>query len=101
MANTQMSKRLTMMVWAALMVVLQLTSTTAQDGPAEFSSAPCSSLALGPSEDVSHLERTYLFQGSVHALVPTILAWLASLDPLWPHAELYPPYRQRAYPVAA
>jgi hypothetical protein len=36
----------------------------AQNGPAEFSSAPCSSLALGPTEEISHLQRIYLFKGT-------------------------------------
>jgi hypothetical protein len=36
-----------------------------QNGPTEFSSAPCSSLALGPSEAVTHVQRIYLFKGRV------------------------------------
>jgi hypothetical protein len=36
----------------------------AQDGPVEFSSLPCSSLALGPTEEVSHLQRIYAFKGT-------------------------------------
>jgi hypothetical protein len=36
----------------------------AQNGPAEFSSAPCSSLALGPGDEISHLQRIYLFKGT-------------------------------------
>jgi hypothetical protein len=37
----------------------------AQNGPAEFSSAPCSSLAIGPSEEISHVQRIYLFKGKI------------------------------------
>jgi hypothetical protein len=32
----------------------------AQEGPSEWSSAPCSTLALGPGEEVSHLQRIFL-----------------------------------------
>ena len=39
--------------------------SAAQDGPVEFTSAPCSTLALGPGDDISHLVRIYLFQGAV------------------------------------
>ena len=48
----------------ALFVCALAQSGFAQDGPTEFSSAPCSSLALGPTEDVVHLRRTYLLQGA-------------------------------------
>jgi hypothetical protein len=37
----------------------------AQNGPAEFSSAPCSSLAIGPSEEISHVQRIYLLKGKI------------------------------------
>ncbi len=43
---------------------LAADSAIAQDGPAEFTSAPCSSLALGPGDEISHLERIYLFKGA-------------------------------------
>ncbi len=46
-------------------LALQSAAAAAQDGPVEFTSAPCSSLALGPTEEVSHLERIYLSQGTV------------------------------------
>jgi hypothetical protein len=36
----------------------------AQDGPVEFSSLPCSSLALGPTDEVSHVQRIYAFKGT-------------------------------------
>jgi hypothetical protein len=36
----------------------------AQNGPAEFSSAPCSTVALGPTDEISHLQRIYLFKGT-------------------------------------
>jgi len=34
--------------------------TNAQEGRSEWSSAPCSSVALGPGEEVSHLQRVFL-----------------------------------------
>lgn len=36
----------------------------AQQGPAEFSSLPCASVALGPTETVSHVQRIYVFKGN-------------------------------------
>jgi hypothetical protein len=36
----------------------------AENGPVEFSSLPCSSLALGPTDEVSHLQRIYAFKGT-------------------------------------
>ncbi len=48
----------------ALTVGMQTDAAIAQDGPTEFSSAPCSSLALGPTDEVVHLRRTYLLQGA-------------------------------------
>jgi hypothetical protein len=44
---------------------LVISSTPlAQNGPTEFSSAPCSSVALGPTDEISHLQRIYLFKGT-------------------------------------
>ncbi|MGL5837145.1 MAG: hypothetical protein ACRCY3_01440 [Sphingorhabdus sp.] len=37
---------------------------SAQNGPAEFSSAPCSSLAIGPTDEMFHVQRIYLFKGT-------------------------------------
>ena len=34
-------------------------SAIAQDGPAEFTNAPCSSLTLGRGDGISHLQRIY------------------------------------------
>jgi hypothetical protein len=49
---------------AGLLAAALATPAFAQNGPAEFSSAPCSSLALGPSDDISHVQRIYLFKGT-------------------------------------
>jgi hypothetical protein len=51
---------------ATLMMTLACLGTpaTAQNGPVEFSSLPCSSLALGPTDDISHVQRIYAFKGT-------------------------------------
>jgi hypothetical protein len=48
-----------------LVILLFHTNAYAQDGPTEFSSAPCSSLAIGPSEEISHVQRIYLFKDKI------------------------------------
>jgi hypothetical protein len=61
------------MIYTKLLLITSIFLSTlfgqmtafAQTGPTEFSSAPCSSLALGPSEEISHLQRIYLFKGKV------------------------------------
>jgi hypothetical protein len=40
--------------------VFYQTRAVAQDGPSEWSSAPCSSLAIGPGDEISHLQRIFL-----------------------------------------
>jgi hypothetical protein len=56
-------------VFAVITFLLSLSflapdRTLAQSGPAEFSSAPCSSLAIGPTQEISHVQRIYLFKGT-------------------------------------
>ncbi len=41
-------------------------SSVQPQGPSEWTSAPCSSLALGPTEEISHLQRIYLLGSDGH-----------------------------------
>jgi hypothetical protein len=50
--------------FSALCALFASSPAAAQTGPAEFSSAPCSSLALGPTDEISHVQRIYLFKGT-------------------------------------
>jgi hypothetical protein len=51
-----------------LVVAFSASVAYAQDnkGPTEWTSAPCTSLALGPTEDISHLQRIYLLGPAGH-----------------------------------
>ncbi len=49
-----------------LMLLCQQTTAYAQNGPSEWTSAPCTSLALGPTQDISHVQRIYLFGPQGH-----------------------------------
>jgi hypothetical protein len=53
-----------MLFGAVAATILASAPVVAQDGPAEFSSAPCSTVMLGLGDEVSHLQRIYLFQGT-------------------------------------
>ncbi len=61
------SMRLTVLVVVGFLSGCSLLgpdTASAQDGPTEFTSAPCSSVALGPGDEISHLVRIYLFKGT-------------------------------------
>jgi hypothetical protein len=49
---------------ALTFVSINLGAAQAQQGPAEFSSLPCASVALGPTDTVSHVQRIYVFKGT-------------------------------------
>ncbi len=52
-------------IWTLCLLACALIHPVhAQEGPIEFSSSPCSSLALGPTDEVVHLRRTYLLHGA-------------------------------------
>jgi hypothetical protein len=54
---------------AALMALASCASGAwAQDGSSEFSSAPCSSVKLGPTDEISHLQRIYLFKKAAQTI---------------------------------
>jgi hypothetical protein len=55
-------KRTSLLLVIAATASLCSLPAFAQNGPAEFSSAPCSSLALGPGDEISHVQRIYLFK---------------------------------------
>jgi hypothetical protein len=56
----------TIAITALTLGLMLQTGAHAQDtGVSEWSSAPCSSLALGPGPDLSHLQRIYLLGGTV------------------------------------
>jgi hypothetical protein len=60
-----MLNRLLTLTLTILLSIMATDRAFAQNGPAEFSSAPCETLALGPTDEISHLQRIYLFQGTV------------------------------------
>jgi hypothetical protein len=49
---------------AAIAVASTLVLPAQAQGPAEFSSLPCPTLALGPTDAVSHVQRIYVFKGT-------------------------------------
>jgi hypothetical protein len=62
---------------------LNISSVNAQQGPAEFSSLPCSTLALGPSDAISHVQRIYVFKGTEQTTQYKFFADDKCLKPLY------------------
>jgi hypothetical protein len=63
--DKQMEKLMRLQIIASLMALTCIgTPAVAQEGPVEFSSLPCSSLALGPTNEISHVQRIYAFKGT-------------------------------------
>jgi hypothetical protein len=75
-------------VFAVITFLLSLSflapdRTLAQSGPAEFSSAPCSSLAIGPTQEISHVQRIYLFKGTEQTTQYKYFADAACTKPMY------------------
>jgi hypothetical protein len=52
-------------------------------GPSEWTSAPCTSLALGPTQDISHLQRIYLLGADGHTTQYKFFADAQCLKPMY------------------
>lgn len=52
-------------------------------GPSEWTSAPCTSLALGPSDDISHLQRIYLLGADGHTTQYKFFADAQCVKPMY------------------
>jgi hypothetical protein len=60
-----MEKNMRLQIAASIIALTCLGAPAmAENGPVEFSSFPCSSLALGPTDAVSHVQRIYAFKGT-------------------------------------
>ena len=69
-------------------LVLQLMASGAwaqaqPQGPSEWTSAPCTSLALGPTQEISHLQRIYLLGADGHTTQYKFFADAQCLKPLY------------------
>ncbi len=72
----------------SLFLVLQLMASGAwvqaqPQGPSEWTSAPCTSLALGPTQEISHLQRIYLLGADGHTTQYKFFADAQCLKPLY------------------
>jgi Adenomatosis polyposis coli down-regulated 1 len=60
-------KILQLIIYTAYMLFIS-THVIAQQAPSEWSSAPCSSVALGPSTAVSHVQRIFFLAGKANTI---------------------------------
>jgi hypothetical protein len=70
-----------------------------EKGASEFSSAPCSSLALGPTNEISHLQRIYLFKDTVQTTQYKFYADDKCTQPLY--SFVFKGFVEMGKPVAA
>jgi hypothetical protein len=62
--NEVLNMRMTLRLLSSIGVAILVSgSLRAQPSPSEWSSAPCSSVALGPSSNVSHIQRVFFLAG--------------------------------------
>ena len=61
----------------------QTPSQAQPQGPSEWTSAPCTSLALGPTQEISHLQRIYLLGADGHTTQYKFFADAQCLKPLY------------------
>ncbi|MGL4230165.1 MAG: hypothetical protein ACRDAM_06600 [Casimicrobium sp.] len=73
-----------LLLWAAQAVAQTATPPpSAPSGPSEWTSAPCTSLALGPTEEISHLQRIYLLGSAGHTTQYKFFADAQCTKPLY------------------
>jgi Adenomatosis polyposis coli down-regulated 1 len=59
------------------------TNAAQPQGPSEWTSAPCTSLALGPTDEISHLQRIYLLGADGHTTQYKFFADAQCTKPLY------------------